>query len=154
MVLTKARVPNLFGVIVGDGPLREELKRKAQTLKIDSFVKFLGFKENPLDYLAAFDVFCLSSKEEGLGTSLLDAMALRVPVVATNTGGIPELIENNVNGFLAEPQNPASLSEALEVCIRSVPIRPQIVQKGLEKAKQFDISHTINRMESIYKEMA
>src|SRR5262249_26319173 len=74
VALLRDEWPDLHVVIVGDGPLRKELVRLQRDLKLTGIVDFLGFEENPLPFLAAFDIFCLSSKEEGLGTSLIDAM--------------------------------------------------------------------------------
>jgi glycosyltransferase involved in cell wall biosynthesis len=107
-----ARVPNAWFVIVGDGELREPLVARARTLGLDRCV-FAGFRTDLDRLIPAFDVFCLSSHMEGLGTSLLDAMAFGRAVVATRAGGIPEAVEDGVTGRVVEPRDPRALAEAL-----------------------------------------
>jgi glycosyltransferase involved in cell wall biosynthesis len=84
-----ARRPDVRFFVVGDGALRGELEALARELGIASRVVFTGFRADALDLLRAFDVFVMSSYLEGLGTSIMDAQALGIPVVATRTGGIP-----------------------------------------------------------------
>lgn len=152
--LVRREVPTVEFVIVGEGDLRFFLEKKAQALGLENVVHFLGFQDRPLDCLAAFDVFCLSSKEEGLGTSLLDAMALKIPVVATRVGGIPELIQNGVTGYTAPGSNPQALADMLMACIFAKDHNRAMIAQAAKKAKEFDISHTINGMESIYVQLS
>jgi len=118
MAILMEDMPEVRIVLVGTGELLLDLKNLVHDLKIETNVRFLGFQEYPLNFLAGFDVFCLSSKLEGLGTSILDAMALRIPVVATKTGGIPELIEDKVSGYLVDPQNPEKLALVVKKAIQ------------------------------------
>lgn len=99
--------------VVGEGALRPELEALAAGLGIADRVVFTGFRQDALDLLRAFDLFVMSSYLEGLGTSIMDAQALGVPVVATRTGGIPELVEDGVTGLLAAPRNPEALAGAI-----------------------------------------
>ncbi|HXV14729.1 MAG TPA: glycosyltransferase, partial [Candidatus Krumholzibacteria bacterium] len=99
--------------IVGEGSLRARLEGLAGELGIDGRVFFTGFRTDALDLLRAFDVFVMSSYLEGLGTSIMDAQALGVPVVATRTGGIPELVEDGVTGLLVPPRDPDALAAAI-----------------------------------------
>ncbi len=100
-------------VIVGEGSLKLELTRQAEQLEIRGVVYFLGFREDIPNILASLDLFVLSSHLEGLGSSLLDAMACRLPVVATRTGGIPEIVRHRKTGLLVPPKNPEALAEAV-----------------------------------------
>jgi glycosyltransferase involved in cell wall biosynthesis len=86
MKILHLKYPNVRAILVGNGPLEATLKRQSTALGLDGVVLFVGFKEGALRWLKSFDIFCLSSKEEGLGTSLIDAMALGVPIVATKAG--------------------------------------------------------------------
>jgi len=104
------RYPDAHLLIAGDGPLRAELERLAAGLGIASSVHFLGHRDDVPAILRAADLFVFSSKEEGLGTSVLDAMAARVPVVATAAGGIPEMIRDGETGYLAPAQDPNALA--------------------------------------------
>lgn len=112
-----ARVLNKFPearmVIVGDGPLKWKLKEVTDELNITDNVVFLGYQENVESLVADFDVFVLPSVSEGMGLALLEAMALEKPVVATEAGGIPEVIKNGVNGLLVPPKDEKFLAEAI-----------------------------------------
>ncbi len=154
IALLRKALPNVRLAIVGEGPCRADLEKEIIRLELQNTVQLLGFRENPLDFIPAFDVFCLSSNEEGLGTSLLDAMALRVPVVATAVGGIPELIEHEKTGLLARPEDPEALAEMLSRCLAGGADRPVMVARAAEKAKNFDILGTVVRMDDIYQQLS
>ena len=100
-------------VIVGDGPEREAvLSRVAATLRSE-FVHMTGARTNAQDFLAAFDVFALTSWSEGLPLVLLEAMATRLPVVATAVGGVSDLVEHDMTGFLVEAGDRPALTKKL-----------------------------------------
>jgi glycosyltransferase involved in cell wall biosynthesis len=109
----KARQPDVRFVIVGDGDLRGELEEKSRGLGVADRVVFAGFRDDLDRLMPAFTVFCLSSHMEGLGTSLLDAMAFSRPIVATAAGGIPEAVEDGVTGRVVPPRDPQALADAL-----------------------------------------
>jgi len=88
--------------IIGDGPLRGEMAAEAETLGIKDRVQFLGIQTNLGRILVCSDIFLLPSREESFGLAALEAMACGVPVVASNRGGLPEVIEDGVSGFLIE----------------------------------------------------
>lgn len=113
MALLRPRVSRARLVIAGEGELRSDLEARVRARGLDDRVVFAGFRHDLDRLVPAFWVFCLSSRLEGLGTSLLDAMALGLPVVATAAGGIPEAVEDGVSGRLVPPRNPAALADAL-----------------------------------------
>jgi glycosyltransferase involved in cell wall biosynthesis len=113
MALVRARKPDARLVICGEGELRGALEARARALGIADRVLFAGFRRDLDRLMPAFDVFCLSSHLEGLGTSLLDAMALGLPVVATAAGGIPEAVEDGATGRLVAPRDARALADAL-----------------------------------------
>lgn len=149
IAILRAQGKNVGGVIVGEGPSRSVVERKISELNLSSHFKLLGYKENPLDYLSSFDVFCLSSREEGLGTSLIDAMALRVPIVATQVGGVPDLIENERTGLLCPPENPVILAQTLA---RALPLynKEEVLAQAAQKAQNFDVFRTVVGTEAMY----
>jgi len=100
-------------VLVGSGPLLTLLRRRAERLGVGEWVLFTGERSDALEVLAALDCFVLPSLTEGLGTSVLDAFALGVPVVASRAGGIPEMVEDGKTGLLVEPGNPEALASAI-----------------------------------------
>lgn len=113
MEVLKEKAPAVKLIIVGEGPLQLELSRQAKENKVDNMVFFMGFRDDVPRILASLDLFVLSSYKEGLGSSILDAMASRLPVVATQAGGIPELVIHEQTGLLVPPKNPQSLAEAI-----------------------------------------
>jgi glycosyltransferase involved in cell wall biosynthesis len=104
------RYPDIHFVLVGDGLLREELASHAVRLNLDGVVHFAGLQQDVRPYLAAMDVYMISSLFEGLPLALLEAMAMGCAVVSTAIGGIPEAIHDGENGFLVEPGNPEALA--------------------------------------------
>ncbi len=108
-----ARHPEARIVIVGEGELLESLRAQAAALGVAGRVLFPGFRTDVPALLRCFDLFCFPSVQEGLGTSVLDALAMARPVVATTAGGIPEMIESGVHGLLVPPADPAALAGAL-----------------------------------------
>lgn len=107
------RVPRARFVVAGDGELRPRLEARARELGLGGRFVFAGFRSDLDRLLPAFTVFCLSSHLEGLGTSLLDAMAFSLPVVATAAGGIPEAVEDGVTGRVVPVRDPGTLAAAL-----------------------------------------
>lgn len=113
MALLRPRQPEARLLVAGDGELRGVLEARALALGLADRVIFAGFRRDLDRLLPAFSVFCLSSHLEGLGTSLLDAMACGLPVVATAAGGIPEAVEDGVTGRLVPARDPTALAAAL-----------------------------------------
>src|SRR5262245_57063511 len=105
--------PQLRFVIVGEGERRAALEAQTRRLGLSDRVLFTGFREDVDRLLPAFDVFCLSSELEGLGTSLLDAMCFARPVVATAAGGIPEAVLDGVTGRVVPVRDVRALADAL-----------------------------------------
>lgn len=104
--------PDLHWAIAGEGDLRPALESRIRDLGAESFIHLLGHVDEPLALIRDASVFLMSSKEEGLGTSVLDAMAIGTPVVATRAGGIPEMVEGGA-GLLVPPQDPDLLAAAV-----------------------------------------
>lgn len=113
MAFVRERLPEARLVIAGEGLLREALEARVRARGLADRVVFAGFRRDLDRLMPAFSVFCLSSHLEGLGTSLLDAMAFGLPIVATAAGGIPEAVEDGVNGRLVPPRAPEALASAL-----------------------------------------
>jgi glycosyltransferase involved in cell wall biosynthesis len=107
------RLPRARFVVLGEGELRPRLEALHRELRLGEGCVLAGFRADVDRLLPAFTVFCLSSRMEGLGTSLLDAMAFARPVVATRAGGIPEAVEDGVTGRLVPPADPSALAAAL-----------------------------------------
>ncbi len=103
--LVVQQVPDARFVILGEGELREHLEKQVHEHHLEKHVLLPGFRTDVLGCIRDFDLFVMSSVTEGLGTSLLDAMAAGRPIVATTAGGIPEVVEDGVNGLLVPPRD-------------------------------------------------
>jgi len=139
--------PSVRFVLVGDGADEARLKRKAEGLENLSFV---GNVSNVGDYLGALDVFFYPSRHEGLGSILLDAMAFGLPVIATDVGGIPEIIEDQVNGMLCELDDIDALSAAVSALYDRPGLLEWMVEKNRETAQNYSPACMADRYESIY----
>ncbi len=113
-----AEAPATRLVIAGEGKLRVHLEDQIDRLGVGHAVRLLGYRNDIPRLLRALDVFVMSSKEEGLGTSVLDAMACSLPVAATAGGGIPEMVEDERTGLLTPVQDPAALAGAIVRLVR------------------------------------
>lgn len=126
---------HFFGI--GEGPSRKEVEQCIEAEGMEQHITLTGFRENIVDLLSSLDLFVISSKTEGLGTSILDAIACKVPVVATKAGGIVEVIQHEVNGLLAEVEDPDSLAEQVNRLIDDESLQQTYVAKGLELVQNF-----------------
>ena len=120
-------------MIVGAGPYEEVLKARAKALGVDDHVIFTGYVNPVWDCLDAMDIFVLPTLSEGLGVSVLEAMAMGKPVIASNVGGIPEIIEHGQNGYLVPPGDAAALASAIIRLIENARIRSSFSLKGRER---------------------
>jgi len=138
--------------IVGHGPKAEEVRASAASAGLADRVEFLGFREDVPSILQGFDVFVLSTKTEGLGIALLEAMAAGVPVVASHTGGIPEIVEDGVSGKLFEAGNPAALRDAVLDLLRDDNLRDTIVRAAYDRVvKEFSLDNMCAEYERLYR---
>jgi glycosyltransferase involved in cell wall biosynthesis len=112
-----AKVVNLFKqvmfLVVGEGSLRLKLETKAQELGLKDRIKFLGWRQDALEIISILDILVQPSLNEGVGMVLLEAQSLGVPVIATNVGGIPEVVKDGVTGILVPSQDANSIAKAL-----------------------------------------
>lgn len=107
----RTEIPDLRAVVVGDGPARGKLEVLSRKLGVEHTVRFMGHCENVSKYLEQMAVFLLPTRSEGLGISVLEAMSMGVPVVATTTGGLPELIANGSTGYLVSPDDYRAMAD-------------------------------------------
>jgi glycosyltransferase involved in cell wall biosynthesis len=124
-------VPDARFVVAGDGELRPNLEQQVKHLGLEKHVFLTGFRTDVLALLKAFDVFAMSSVTEGLGTSLLDAMACAKPIVATKAGGIPEVVRDGRTGYLVEPRDHRAMANAIVKLLRDEPLRQRMGAAGL-----------------------
>lgn len=111
--LLKDEIPEIDLVLVGEGTQRRHLEWLIEALNLENKVKLVGYKDNFLDWIYDFDVFVLASLKESLGIILMEALACGKPVISTAVGGVPEIIENEKQGLLVDPADPAALAAAI-----------------------------------------
>ena len=121
--------------LAGHGEREAFLRKMVKDLNLGKVVTFLGYREDVKDLLAFFDLFLVSSREEGLSTSIIDAFFAKCPVVATDAGGIPELVEDGVTGFLASAGDPSSLAEAIIRAIKAPDFTKELAKRAFQKAE-------------------
>lgn len=123
-------------MLVGDGPDRDAIAAQIDRLGLKSDVALEGFQADPMPYFAAFDLFALTSREEGLGSVLLDAFAHRRPVLATEAGGIPELIEHEVTGWLSPREDAAHLAQGLQRLLDDAAFAGDCAERAHERYRE------------------
>jgi glycosyltransferase involved in cell wall biosynthesis len=137
------KLPSTKLCIVGDGPQKNEIYKLTDELGIKNNIIFAGFVDNVGEYLKTFDIFVLASKKEGLGTSIIDAMSVGLPIIATRTGGIPELIKNEENGILVDPQNYNKLADSIIDLIEHPLKRKELSIAAIKSSQKFSIEETV-----------
>lgn len=140
--------PGLRFVLVGGGEDEAMLKQAAAGL--DNLM-FSGFVNNVGDYLAAFDIFVLPSRREGLGSILLDAMRQGLPVVAARVGGVPRIVADRDNGLLIEADRPDQLQAAILELAASAELRSRLGARGREVAGNFTASVMADKYLDLYR---
>ena len=140
--------PEICFVLVGEG--RDFELFKQQTAALDN-IALVGLVDNVGDYLKAFDIFLFPSRHEGLGSILLDALDFGLPVIATDVGGIPEIIENGVNGFLVKPDAIDDICESILGLYSESTLMEQIARANTEKAKSYTVGTMADKYAQIYQ---
>lgn len=147
--------PSLRGILVGDGPFKQEIIAKRKQLCLEDVVFLPGIQTNAVDWYSAMDIFMMTSEFEGLPLSLLEAMSCECAVVATNAGGIKEVLANGINGFTADVNDWQDLLHPLKQLIAD----PSLVQEVSVAArarviKSFSIHTMVSQLESTYNNYA
>ncbi len=154
MPIIRREVPSAHLVILGSGDLEKELQRRAEQLSLNGSVTFAGFRPDAARYLPAMDLFVLSSVEEGLGTSTLDAQAAGVPVVVTRAGGCPETVLEGETGLLADPADPESLAAQATILLQDGARRARMGSAGRRHiAEAFTADRMVEETLATYREL-
>lgn len=148
-------VPNACLLVVGEGSRREELEAQAERLGVHGRVVFTGRRDDVPAVTAALDLAVLPSHREAQGLTILEAMALSRPVVASNVGGIPEMIEDGVTGLLVPPHDPEALAAAIVRLLTDHPLADMLARAGHDMVhERFCVELMVRAVESIYDEAA
>ena len=153
--ILKQHAPKIKIIVVGSGSLQMELGKQAHNLAVDDIVYFLGFRKDVPQIMSSLDLFVLSSHLEGLGSSLLDAMACRLPVVATMVGGIPEVVVHRETGLLVPPRDPDALAEAILKLYLDRTFASRLGERGYEVVhEKFSAEAMGKRIIALYEKLA
>jgi len=154
-LLVVQQVPDARFIIAGEGELRPALERQIKDHRLEKHVLLAGFRPDVLSLHKAFDVFVMSSVTEGLGTSLLDAMAAGKPIVATRTGGIPEVVADGETGLLVPPRDHEALAAAIVRLLKDETLRERMGDAGRTRAQSlFSAERMIRETLHVYQRVA
>jgi len=145
------RFPDTHFVWIGDGERRQALESLRRTLGLETRVHLLGFRRDARRLMKEFTVCVLASVLEGLGTSLLDAQALGVPVIATRVGGIPEVVADGVTGRMVGPCQPEELAQAVFEALDRPQERACWAARALESVRAFSVDRMVERTLAEYE---
>ena len=145
--------PDLHWVIAGEGELRPVLEWLTAELGLTERVHFLGHVSQPLGVIADADVYVMSSREEGLGTSVLDAMARGIPVASTSAGGLPEMLHQG-GGILVPPRKPDALAGAVRRILCDGELRQRLVDNASRTVESFSAGRMAAEVLTVYRSCA
>lgn len=151
MARVRELAPNAQGLLVGDGPLRDAVDREIARLDARSTVHLAGYRTDADALLAAADVACLSSREEGMGSVLLDALAFGRPIAATAAGGIPEVVTAGETGLLAPPGDPTALGDAIARLLTDRALAARLAGAAQRRAAAFSVEVMADRTLEVYE---
>ncbi len=152
MAQVRRQVPDAQLVIFGEGDLREPLSRQIRDLGLDKHVVLAGFRDDVHALTRSAELFVMSSVTEGLGSAVLDAMALGLPVVGTRAGGIPEAVEDGVTGLLVPPGRADALAEAIVRMLNDPAARQRMGEAGRARVEaEFGVDRLVEGTLATYR---
>jgi glycosyltransferase involved in cell wall biosynthesis len=151
--MISSRKTDVFFVFLGDGELAHELGKMASSLEIKN-VMFLGWRQDVPEVMSTFDIFVLPSLNEGMGKVLVEAMALGKPIVASDVGGIPDLVINNYNGLLVPPADVEGLVKSINYLLDDSIKRKEMGDRGKVVAADYSAEKMIEKIDRLYDDIA
>ena len=139
---------------VGQGPDEAEIRSLHASLRLGERFRLLGYRSDVPDLLAAADLFVLASKYEGYPIAVMEALSMGLPVVSTDVGGVPDTVEEDVQGLLVPPHDPERLAAALLELIRDPARRERMSKEALTAGQRFDIRTAVAEQETLYATLA
>jgi L-malate glycosyltransferase len=146
-------MPDVQALMVGDGSQRYDVEREILGLDLERVVHLAGYRTDADALLAAADVACLSSREEGMGSVLLDAFLFGIPVAATRAGGISDIVIDGETGVLAEARNPVALGDAIVSLLADRALGARLAATALERVNDFSVERMSDRTIRVYEEV-
>ena len=149
--LIRNAFPSAHFLMVGDGPLMKEVRATAEDLRLADVTHFVGLQPEIRPYLSAMDAYMSSSLFEGLPLSLLEAMAMKLPVVATSVGGVPEVIVDGRTGYIVPPGSPEMLAEKICLLLSNEQMRHDFGLAGRSVIEErFSMNRMVQQLEDLY----
>jgi glycosyltransferase involved in cell wall biosynthesis len=145
-------LPKTYFLLVGGGPLLAELKCLASQLRVEQKVIFAGFCQNIPAVLSIFDVKVMASLNEGLPLALLEAMAVGKPIVATNIGGIREILRDGETGLLVPPRNPQAMADKIIYLLQHEEERARLGSAAYQESRKYGLDTYLKDLERVYEE--
>ncbi|QCK17093.1 glycosyl transferase family 1 [Mangrovivirga cuniculi] len=144
---------DIYGVIVGDGPLKQEILEERKRLGLEDKVFMPGLQTNTIDWFSAMDIFMMTSEFEGLPIALLEAMSMECAIVTTDAGGIKEVVEDGKSGSMVEVENWQELSGKINELVNN-PDKLKSLQQGARErvVESFSLQTMVNQLEELYLE--
>ena len=144
------KYPEIHLILLGRGKDEQKYKNQANNL---TNITFEGFVDNVGDYIQCFDMFVFPSLHEGLGSILFDVMQSNVPIIATNTGGIPDIIQNDKNGILVPIKNVEEIYKAIEKLYLDKILRDRLAHDSLKNIEQYSFTNMTDKYINLYTEI-
>lgn len=148
-----SQCPQTRFLIVGDGPLLGQLQAVARRLSLDNLVDFVGFRKDISEILAILDVMVIPSLREGAPLTAFEAMAMGKPIVATEVGGLKEILQHKKTALLIPSQDPSALAESVVQLLQDQEFARQLGNTACKTVKNYDIRKTVRGIEQIYKRL-
>ena len=148
------RLPNARFVTVGQGPLEDQVRAWHEDSGLGDRFVLTGYRADARRVMSAFDLFALSSDHEGLPVAVMEALALGLPVVATAVGGLPEAVDDGVEGRLVPPHQPGLLADAIIAVAEDPILRARMSAAASLRAQDFNAAAAARQLEAIYREVA
>lgn len=154
MAVVRKKIPSAEALMLGEGVLRAEVARVRRDLDLEATIHTPGHVPDADSILAAADVATLSSREEGLGTVLLEALALGIPVAACAGGGIPESIVNDLTGLTVQPGDHTGLGDAIVRLLEDPVLARRLTEAGRKRvSEKFSMERTVAATLALYREV-
>lgn len=148
------QIPDLHFLIVGSGELKDYIETLIQQYHLQDVVTMTGFRKDIPEILNGLDIYTFTSKMEGFGSTILEVMAAKVPIVATNTGGPAEILTHQVHALKAKVGDEISLAHHIASILQDVTLKNRLVNNAFQKVQEFSVDNYVRKIEEIYHQIA
>ncbi|MBE2254555.1 MAG: glycosyltransferase, partial [Ignavibacteria bacterium] len=142
--------PNLKLTIVGDGLEKNNIINYIEKLHLSKKISVLDYSENVLSIMKTFDIFILTSKYEGIPLTIMDSLALGIPVVASKVGSIPEIVKNGFNGFTLELKNINGFVDTIINILNNRNLHEYLSSNAIKSVQNFTVEKMVKEYENLY----